>query len=178
MSSRSCAALHADERKIMGISSVEEVKDVPSDIVVCDGPHFHRTSPKNDSNDTNWRWSNQATKKDCLLCYRHESHDDGSMKKVGLSETKTHPERKKSSPSSILRAPDQGTICIDEGSAQKQDASNDLINVVVYNKEGDLDIIHHVKIENPPSLAKELCSLPLMSKIMLKRSLAANPART
>ncbi|CEG35740.1 uncharacterized protein PHALS_00075 [Plasmopara halstedii] len=75
----------------------------------------------------------------------------------------------KSFPSVILRTPDQGTSCINEESVRKQDTSSDLIDV--YNEEGDVDVIRHMKIEHPPGSVNEFFSLPLMGKKTLKRSL-------
>ncbi|KAF1334922.1 reverse transcriptase, partial [Globisporangium splendens] len=69
--------------------------------------------------------------------------------------------------------PDQDTReSEDEVKKEKQATSRGYVNVVVYNEEGDSKTVRHVQVENPPSLAQELISLPLMSKKTLKRSLA------
>ncbi|KAF1326656.1 reverse transcriptase, partial [Globisporangium splendens] len=58
------------------------------------------------------------------------------------------------------------------GSVQAQDIPSEFVNIAVYNEEGDVDVMRHVKIENPPSSVEELVSLPSMSKKTLERSLA------
>ncbi|CEG38313.1 uncharacterized protein PHALS_08394 [Plasmopara halstedii] len=98
---------------------------------------------------------------------------DGSMEISGI---KGKDEEKKAAmknfPSSILRVPNQGTSCVNERRAQKQVTSSEILKVVVYHEEVDVDFIHHVKIENPSASLKELFSSPLVSKKTLKRSLA------
>uniref|UniRef100_K3WX83 Reverse transcriptase domain-containing protein n=1 Tax=Globisporangium ultimum (strain ATCC 200006 / CBS 805.95 / DAOM BR144) TaxID=431595 RepID=K3WX83_GLOUD len=101
---------------------------------------------------------------------------DGSVKNDGKrgrdpSQDKKKKTSKKSVPPRILSAPDQGTSQDDEGSVQAQDISSEFVNVLVSNEDGDVDVIHHMKIENPPSSVEELISLPWMSKKTLKRSL-------
>ncbi|KAF1327255.1 reverse transcriptase, partial [Globisporangium splendens] len=72
----------------------------------------------------------------------------------------------------VLSTPDQGASGDDEGSVQAQDIPSEFANIAVYNEEGDVDVIRHMKIENPPSSVEELISLPSMSKKTLERSLA------
>ncbi|KAF1325989.1 hypothetical protein FI667_g8834, partial [Globisporangium splendens] len=128
--------------------------------------------------DDERRWSSQAPEKDCLLSIDDEKVRDG----VDKSEWKRnkHPsqqdKKKKTSKRSfsprVLSTPDQGTSGDDEGSVQAQDIPSEFVNIAVYNEEGDVDVIRHVKIENPPSSVEELISLPSMSKKTLERSLA------
>ncbi|KAF1329375.1 reverse transcriptase, partial [Globisporangium splendens] len=61
---------------------------------------------------------------------------------------------------------------VDKRSVQAQDIPSEFVNIAVYNEEGDVDVIRHVKIENPPSSVEELISLPSMSKKTLEHSLA------
>ncbi|KAF1331706.1 reverse transcriptase, partial [Globisporangium splendens] len=96
--------------------------------------------------ESEWKWS------------RHPSQDKKTSKR--------------SVPSRVLSSPDQGTSDDDEGSVQAQDTPSEFVNIAVYNEEGDVDVIRHVKIENPPSSVEELISLPSMSKKTLERSLA------
>ncbi|KAF1332716.1 reverse transcriptase, partial [Globisporangium splendens] len=88
------------------------------------------------------------------------------------AEEPSREKKKKTSKKSVPCAPDQGTSQDDEGSVQAQDISSEFANIAVYNEDGDVDVIRHVKIENPPSSVEELISLPWMSKKTLKRSLA------
>ncbi|KAF1315778.1 reverse transcriptase, partial [Globisporangium splendens] len=142
-------------------TSVEEIPDGPCDIAVCDGPHVHK-----------WR-----QKKTVSFAIDDEKVRDG----VDKSEWKwnKHPSQdkkkktsKRSFSSRVLSTPDQGTSGDDEGSVQAQDIPSEFVNIAVYNEEGDVDVIRHVKIENPPSSVQELISLPSMSKKTLERSLA------
>ncbi|KAF1331237.1 reverse transcriptase, partial [Globisporangium splendens] len=127
--------------------------------------------------DDERRWSSQAPEKDCLLSIDDEKVRDG----VDKSEWKRnkHPSQdnkmeigKRSIPPRVLSIPDQGTSGDDKGSVQAQDIPSEFVNIAVYNEEGDVDVIRHVKIENPPSSVEELISLPSMSKKTLERSLA------
>ncbi|KAF1334458.1 reverse transcriptase, partial [Globisporangium splendens] len=88
------------------------------------------------------------------------------------AEEPSREKKKKTSKKSVPCAPDQGTCQGDEGSVQAQDISSEFANIAVYNEDGDVDVIRHMKIENPPSSVEELISLPWMSKKTLKRSLA------
>ncbi|KAF1318124.1 Pol protein, partial [Globisporangium splendens] len=94
-----------------------------------------------------WKWN------------RHPSQQDKKTSKKSIS-------------SRVLSTPDQGASGDDEGSVQAQDIPSEFVNIAVYNEEGDVDVIRHVKIENPPSSVEELISLPSMSKKTLERSLA------
>ncbi|KAF1318873.1 reverse transcriptase, partial [Globisporangium splendens] len=141
-------------------TSVEEIPDGPCDIATTNGGGAVRRQKKTVSfaiddekvrdgvDKSEWKWN------------KHPSQD----KKKNAS--------KKSVPSRVLSSPDQGTSGDDEGSVQAQDIPSEFVNIAVYNEEGDVDVIRHVKIENPPSSVEELISLPPMSKKTLERSLA------
>lgn len=126
-------------------TSVEEVPDKPCEIAACDGPLSSRAA------------THEETKKQGIQV-RDLSHE----------ESKTSDEM---IPSSISRTPDQGSSG-DEGSDPQRGTTSDYVNVVVYNEEGDSKTVRHVKMDNPPSTAEELVSLPWMSKKALRRSLA------
>ncbi|KAF1321538.1 reverse transcriptase, partial [Globisporangium splendens] len=129
-------------------TSVEEIPDDPCDIAKKTVSFAIDDDKVRDGVDkSGWKWN------------KHPSQD---KKKTS----------KKSAPSRVLSSPDQGTSGNDEGSVQAQDISSEFVNIAVYNEEGDVDVIRHVKIENPPSSVEELISLPSMSKKTLERSLA------
>ncbi|KAF1318072.1 reverse transcriptase, partial [Globisporangium splendens] len=141
-------------------TSVEEIPDDPCDVATTNGGGAVRHQKKTVSfaiddekvrdgvDKSEWKWN------------KHPSQ--GKKKETS----------KKSISPRVLRSPDQGTSGDDEGSVQAQDIPSELVNIAVYNEEGDVDVIRHVKIENPPSSVQELISLPSMSKKTLERSLA------
>ncbi|KAF1316222.1 reverse transcriptase, partial [Globisporangium splendens] len=141
-------------------TSVEEIPDGPCDIATTNGGGAVRRQKKTVSfaiddekvrdgvDKSEWKWN------------KHPSQD----KKKKTS--------KRSVSSRVLSYPDQGTSGDDEGSVQAQDIPSEFVNIAVYNEECDVDVIRHVKIENPPSSVEELISLPSMSKKTLERSLA------
>ncbi|KAF1321583.1 reverse transcriptase, partial [Globisporangium splendens] len=157
-------------------TSVEEIPDDPCDIAVCDGPPCSQVVPI--LKTTNGGGAVRRQKKTVSFAIDDEKVRDG----VDESEWKRnkHPSQqdkekktsKRSVPSRVLRSPDQGTSGDDEGSVQAQDIPSEFVNIAVYNEEGDVGVIRHVKIENPPSSVEELISLPSMSKKTLERSLA------
>ncbi|KAF1319508.1 reverse transcriptase, partial [Globisporangium splendens] len=156
-------------------TSVEEVPDGPCGIAVCDGPPCSQVVPI--LKTTNGGGAVRRQKKTVSFAIDDEKVRDG----VDKSEWKwnRHPsqqDKKKTSKRSfsprVLSTPDQGTSGDDEGSVQAQDTPSEFANIAVYNEEGDVDVIRHVKIENPPSSVEELISLPSMSKKTLERSLA------
>ncbi|KAF1318417.1 reverse transcriptase, partial [Globisporangium splendens] len=136
-------------------TSVEEIPDVPCDIVVCDGPPCSQVVPI--LKKMNGGGAVRRQKKTVSFTI-----DDERKKKTS----------KKSVSPRVLSSPDQGTSGDDEGSVQAQDIPSEFANIAVYNEEGDVDVIRHVKVENPPSSVEELISLPSMSKKTLERSLA------
>ncbi|KAF1318279.1 reverse transcriptase, partial [Globisporangium splendens] len=144
-------------------TSVEEIPDDPRDIAVCDGPHVHERrqqktvpfaiDPMDEAmcvEETNGKRAEEP------------SRDKMTKKKKQLS----------SSVASATCAPDQGTSQDDEGSVQARVNSSEYVNVLVYNEDGDSNVMRHIEVENPPSSVEELISLPWMSKKTLKRSLA------
>ncbi|KAF1322859.1 reverse transcriptase, partial [Globisporangium splendens] len=156
-------------------TSVEEIPDGPCDIAVCDGPPCSQAVPI--LKTTNGGGAVRRQKKTVSFAIDDDKVRDG----VDKSEWKRnkHPsqqDKKKTSKRSfsprVLSTPDEGTSGDDEGSAQAQDTPSEFVNIAVYNEEGDVDVIRHVKIENPPSSVQELISLPSMSKKTLERSLA------
>ncbi|KAF1324320.1 reverse transcriptase, partial [Globisporangium splendens] len=154
-------------------TSVEEIPDDPCDIAVCDGPPCSQVVPI--LKKMNGGGAVRRQKKTVSFAIDDEKIRDG----VDKSEWKRnkHPSQdkktsKKSVSSRVLSTPDQGTSGDDEGSVQAQDTPSEFVNIAVYNEEGDVDVIRHVKIENPPSSVEELISLPSMSKKTLERSLA------
>ncbi|KAF1313283.1 Pol protein, partial [Globisporangium splendens] len=154
-------------------TSVEEIPDDPCDIAVCDGPPCSQAVPI--LKKTNGGGAVRRQKKTVSFAIDDEKVRDG----VDKSEWKRnrHPSQdKKTSKRSfsprVLSSPDQGTSGDDEGSVQAQDIPSEFVNIAVYNEECDVDVIRHVKIENPPSSVEELISLPSMSKKTLERSLA------
>ncbi|KAF1326562.1 reverse transcriptase, partial [Globisporangium splendens] len=154
-------------------TSVEEIPDDPCDIAVCDGPPCSQVVPI--LKTTNGGGAVRRQKKAVSFAIDDEKVRDG----VDKSEWKwnKHPSQdKKTSKRSfsprVLSSPGQGTSGDDKGSVQAQDIPSEFVNIAVYNEEGDVDAIRHVKIENPPSSVQELISLPSMSKKTLERSLA------
>ncbi|KAF1326230.1 Pol protein, partial [Globisporangium splendens] len=162
-------------------TSVEEIPDGPCDIAVCDGPPCSQAVPI--LKKMNGGGAVRRQKKTVSFAIDDEKVRDG----VDKSEWKRnkHPsqqdKKKKTSKRSfsprVLSTPDQGTSGDDEGSVQAQDIPSEFVNIAVYNEESDVDVIRHVKIENPPSSVEELISLPSMSKKTLKRSLAKGDMR-
>ncbi|KAF1330894.1 reverse transcriptase, partial [Globisporangium splendens] len=153
-------------------TSVEEIPDGPCDIAVCDGPPCSQVAPI--LKTTNGGGAVRRQKKTVSFAIDDEKVRDG----VDKSEWKwnKHPSQdkktsKKSVSSRVLSTPDQGTSGDDEGSVQAQDIPSEFMNIAVYSEEGDVGVIRHVKIENPPSSVEELISLPSMSKKTLERSL-------
>ncbi|KAF1315245.1 reverse transcriptase, partial [Globisporangium splendens] len=155
-------------------TSVEEIPDGPCDIAVCDGPPCSQVAPI--LKTTNGGGAVRRQKKTVSFAIDEKVRD--GVDKSGWKWNK-HPsqdKKKKTSKRSfsprVLSTPDQGTSGDAEGSVQAQDTPSKFVNIAVYNEEGDVDVIRHVKIENPPSSVEELISLPLMSKKTLERSLA------
>ncbi|KAF1324715.1 reverse transcriptase, partial [Globisporangium splendens] len=130
-------------------TSVEEIPDDPCDIAVCDGPPCSQVVPI--LKTTNGGGAVRRQKKTVSFAIDDEKVRDGV---------------------------DKSTSGDDEGSVQAQDTPSEFANIAVYNEEGDVDVIRHVKIENPPSSVEELISLPSMSKKTLERSLARGDMRS
>ncbi|KAF1336548.1 reverse transcriptase, partial [Globisporangium splendens] len=143
-------------------TSVEEIPDDPCDIAVCDGPPCSQVVPILET--TNGGGAVRRQKKTVSFAI-----DDDKTPFPRQDKKKTS---KRSFSPRVLSTPDQGTSGDDEGSVQAQDIPSEFVNIAVYNEEGDVDVIRHVKIENPPSSVEELISLPSMSKKTLERSLA------
>ncbi|KAF1330455.1 reverse transcriptase, partial [Globisporangium splendens] len=154
-------------------TSVEEIPDGPCDIAVCDGPPCSQVVPI--LKETNGGGAVRRQKKTVSFAIDDDKVRDG-VDKSGWKWNR-HPSQdkktsKKSVSSRVLSTPDQGASGDDEGSVQAQDIPSEFVNIAVYNEEGDVDVIRHMKIENPPSSVEELISLPSMSKKTLERSLA------
>ncbi|KAF1313280.1 reverse transcriptase, partial [Globisporangium splendens] len=152
-------------------TSVEEIPDDPRDIAVCDGPPCSRAAPI--LKKTTGGGAVRRQKK--TVSFAIDPMDEAMCVEETNGKRAEEPSRekkKKTSKKSVPCAPDQGTSQGDEGSVQAQDISSEFANIAVYNEDGDVDVIRHVKIENPPSSVEELISLPWMSKKTLKRSLA------
>ncbi|KAF1320873.1 reverse transcriptase, partial [Globisporangium splendens] len=158
-------------------TSVEEIPDDPRDIAVCDGPPCSRAVPilKKTTGGGAVRRQQKTVSfaidpMDEAMCVEETngkraeepSRDKMTKKKKQLS----------SSVASATCAPDQGTSQDDEGSVQARVTSSEYVNVLVYNEDGDSNVMRHIEVENPPSSVEELISLPWMSKKTLKRSLA------
>ncbi|KAF1327429.1 reverse transcriptase, partial [Globisporangium splendens] len=158
-------------------TSVEEIPDDPRDIAVCDGPPCSRAVPilKKTTGGGAVRRQQKTVSfaidpKSEAMCVEEmngkraeePSRDKMTKKKKQLS----------SSVASATCAPDQGTSQDDEGSVQARVTSSEYVNVLVYNEDGDSNVMRHIEVENPPSSVEELISLPWMSKKTLKRSLA------
>ncbi|KAF1316147.1 reverse transcriptase, partial [Globisporangium splendens] len=161
----------------VGYTSVEEIPDGPCDIAVCDGPPCSRAVPilKKTTGGGAVRRKKKTVSfaidpKSEAMCVEETngkraeepSRDKMTKKKKQLS----------SSVASATCAPDQGTSQDDEGSVQARVTSSEYVNVLVYNEDGDSNVMRHIEVENPPSSVEELISLPWMSKKTLKRSLA------
>ncbi|KAL7690093.1 hypothetical protein Plhal304r1_c013g0049221 [Plasmopara halstedii] len=110
---------------------VEEVIDFLSDIVECDAPPCSQEK---------------------IQKINGSMRDSGNRGKNPPREKNKKFTKKKLS--SILRASAQGIRCFDEESDQEQDTPSEFVNVVAYNEEGDVNVIRHVKIENPPCSVK------------------------
>ncbi|KAF1324782.1 reverse transcriptase, partial [Globisporangium splendens] len=152
-------------------TSVEEIPDDPRDIAVCDGPPCSRAVPI--LKKTTGGGAVRRQKKTVSFAIDPKSEAMCVEETNGKrAEEPSREKKKKTSKKSVPCAPDQGTSYGDEGSVQAQDISSEFANIAVYNEDGDVDVIRHVKIENPPSSVEELISLPWMSKKTLKRSLA------
>ncbi|KAF1327440.1 reverse transcriptase, partial [Globisporangium splendens] len=152
-------------------TSVEEIPDGPCDIAVCDGPPCSRAVPI--LKKTTGGGAVRRQKKTVSFAIDPKSEAMCVEETNGKrAEEPSREKKKKTSKESVPCAPDQGTSYGDEGSVQAQDISSEFANIAVYNEDGDVDIIRHVKIENPPSSVEDLVSLPWMSKKTLKRSLA------
>ncbi|KAF1317037.1 reverse transcriptase, partial [Globisporangium splendens] len=154
-------------------TSVEEIPGDPCDIAVCDGPPCSQVVPI--LKTTNGGGAVRRQKKTVSFAIDDDKVRDG-VDKIGWKRNR-HPSQdkktsKRSFSSRVLSTPDQGTSGDDEGSVQAQDIPSEFANIAVYNEEGDVDVIRHVKIENPPSSVEELISLPSISKKTLERSLA------
>ncbi|KAF1314301.1 Pol protein, partial [Globisporangium splendens] len=155
-------------------TSVEEIPDGPCDVAVCDGPPCSQAVPI--LKTTNGGGAVRRQKKTVSFAIDDEKVRDGVDKsewkrnRHPSQQDKKKPNKRSFSPR-VLSTPDQGTSGDDEGSVQAQDTPSKFVNIAVYNEEGDVDVIRHVKIENPPSSVQELISLPPMSKKTLERSL-------
>ncbi|KAF1329645.1 reverse transcriptase, partial [Globisporangium splendens] len=136
------------------------VEDVSNESQACDGPSHSNDKPVKTTGGGVVR----RQKKTTPVAKSDEEFRSGRRKE----DKKTDEEERRSA-----SVPDQDTReAEDEVKKEKQATSSEYVNVVVYNEEGDSQIVRHVQVENPPSLAQELISLPLMSKKTLKRSLA------
>ncbi|KAF1319662.1 reverse transcriptase, partial [Globisporangium splendens] len=150
-------------------TSVEEIPDDPRDIAVCDGPPCSRAVPI--LKKTTGGGAVRRQKR--TVSFAIDPKSEAMCVEETNGKRAEEPSReKKTSKKSVPCAPDQGTCQGDEGSVQAQDISSEFANIAVYNEDGDVDVIRHVKIENPPSSVEVLISLPSMSKKTLKRSLA------
>ncbi|KAF1328373.1 reverse transcriptase, partial [Globisporangium splendens] len=136
------------------------VEDVSNESQACDGPSHSNDKPVKTTGGGVVR----RQKKTTPVAKSDEEFRSGRVKE----DKKTDEEERRSA-----SVPDQDTRkAEDEVKRQEQATSSEYVNVAVYNEEGDSQIVRHVQVENPPSLAQELISLPLMSKKTLKRSLA------
>ncbi|KAF1324074.1 hypothetical protein FI667_g9992, partial [Globisporangium splendens] len=139
-------------------TSVEEIPDGPCDIAVCDGPPCSRAVPI--LKKTTGGGAVRRQKKTVSFAIDPKSEAMCVEETNGKrAEEPSREKKKKTSKKSVPCAPDQ-------------DISSEFANIAVYNEDGDVDVIRHVKIENPPSSVEDLVSLPWMSKKTLKRSLA------
>ncbi|KAF1325288.1 Pol protein, partial [Globisporangium splendens] len=136
------------------------VEDVSNESQACDGPSHSNDKPVKTTGGGVVRRQKKTTP---------VAKSDVEFRSGRVKEDKKTDEEERRSAS----VPDQDTRkAEDEVKRQEQATSSEYVNVVVYNEEGDSQIVRHVQVENPPSLARELISLPLMSKKTLKRSLA------
>ncbi|KAF1322519.1 reverse transcriptase, partial [Globisporangium splendens] len=158
-------------------TSVEEIPDDPRDIAVCDGPPCPRAVPI--LKKTTGGGAVRRQKK--TVSFAIDPMDEAMCVEETNGKRAEEPSRdkmtkKKKQLSSIVAsatcAPDQGTSQDDEGSVQARVTSSEYVNVLVYNEDGDSNVMRHIEVENPPSSVEELISLPWMSKKTLKRSLA------
>ncbi|KAF1335872.1 reverse transcriptase, partial [Globisporangium splendens] len=152
-------------------TSVEEIPDDPRDIAVCDGPPCSQAVPILKKTTGGGAVRRQQK----TVSFAIDPMDEAMCVEETNGKRAEEPSRekkKKTSKKSVPCALDQGTSYGDEGSVQAQDISSEFANIAVYNEDGDVGVIRHVKIENPPSSVEELISLPWMSKKTLKRSLA------
>ncbi|KAF1335807.1 reverse transcriptase, partial [Globisporangium splendens] len=138
-------------------TSVEEIPDDPRDIAVCDGPHVHE---RRQQKTVSFAIDPMGE----AMCVEETNGK--------RAEEPSREKKKKTSKKSVPCAPDQGTSQDDEGSVQARVTSSEYVNVLVYNEDGDGNVMRHIEVENPPSSVEELISLPSMSKKTLKRSLA------
>ncbi|CEG50483.1 uncharacterized protein PHALS_00626 [Plasmopara halstedii] len=127
------------EELVWAYASVYEVTDVPSDIVVS---HVH--AQKDESYSSTGGGAVRRRKK--TVSIDMNVMVDGCMTNSGTigkdpSREKNKRATKKSTPSSILRTPDQGRSFINDESDQEQDISSEFVNVVAYNEESDVDVI-------------------------------------
>ncbi|KAF1334481.1 Pol protein, partial [Globisporangium splendens] len=136
------------------------VEDVSNESQACDGPSHSNDKPVKTTGGGVVRRQKKTTPV--------AKSDEGFRSGRRREDKKTDEEERRSA-----SVPDQDTReSEDEVKKEKQATSRGYVNVVVYNEEGDSKTVRHVQVENPPSLAQELISLPLMSKKTLKRSLA------
>ncbi|KAF1313441.1 Pol protein, partial [Globisporangium splendens] len=158
-------------------TSVEEIPDDPRDIAVCDGPPCSRAVPI--LKKTTGGGAVRRQKK--TVSFAIDPMDEAMCVEETYGKRAEEPSRDKttkkkkklsSSVASATCAPDQGTSQDDEGSVQARVTSSEYVNVLVYNEDGDSNVMRHIEVENPPSSVEELISLPWMSKKTLKRSLA------
>ncbi|KAF1334824.1 Pol protein, partial [Globisporangium splendens] len=153
-------------------TSVKEIPDDPCDIAMCDGPPCSQVVPI--LKTTNGGGAVRRQKKTVSFAIDEKVRDgvDKSEWKWNKHPSQDKKTSKRSFSPRVLSSPGQGTSGDDEGSVQAQDIPSEFVNIAVYNESGDVDVIRHVKIENPPSSVEELISLPSMSKKTLERSLA------
>ncbi|KAF1332749.1 reverse transcriptase, partial [Globisporangium splendens] len=158
-------------------TSVEEIPDDPRDIAVCDGPPCSRAVPilKKTTGGGAVRRQKKTVSfaidpMDEAMCV--EETNGKRAEEPSRDKTTKKKKQLSSSVASATCAPDQGTSQDDEGSVQARVTSSEYVNVLVYNEDGDSNVMRHIEVENPPSSVEELISLPWMSKKTLKRSLA------
>ncbi|KAF1313329.1 putative retroelement, partial [Globisporangium splendens] len=150
-------------------TSVEEIPDDPRDIAVCDGPPCSRAVPI--LKKTTGGGAVRRQKR--TVSFAIDPKSEAMCVEETNGKRAEEPSReKKTSKKSVPCAPDQGTCQDDEGSVQARVTSSEYVNVLVYNEDGDSNVMRHIEVENPPSSVEELISLPWMSKKTLKRSLA------
>ncbi|KAF1318886.1 reverse transcriptase, partial [Globisporangium splendens] len=158
-------------------TSVEEIPDDPRDIVVCDGSPCSRAVPILKKTTGGGAVRRQQKTVSFAIDPKSEAMCVEEMNGKRAEEpSRDKMTKKKKQLSSIVAsatcAPDQGTSQDDEGSVQARVTSSEYVNVLVYNEDGDGNVMRHIEVENPPSSVEELISLPSMSKKTLKRSLA------
>ncbi|KAF1319041.1 reverse transcriptase, partial [Globisporangium splendens] len=158
-------------------TSVEEIPDDPRDIAVCDGPPCSRAVPILKKTNGGGAVRRQQKTVSFAIDPMDEAmcvEETNGKRAEEPSRDKTTKKKKQlsSSVASATCAPDQGTSQDDEGSVQARVTSSEYVNVLVYNEDGDSNVMRHIEVENPPSSVEELISLLWMSKKTLKRSLA------